>query len=204
MKRIIVRESQLREALDQMIDKKPGETLDTAIKNAAQKVAQEAPNVDVNFVVPKDEVNEENNSEDDSANEFWDNIGKRDDASEENKAANMMWHLLSNKEDELGDERCLEPIAFCLRNFEITGKVLGALKQAFKATYNREINLSTDRELAYNLMLSVISLFKYCGDAPLQKESKEYVFTKKQVNEARRAKMLKEGQKFKKNDLLKF
>lgn len=63
MRKFVVTPSQLYEALNQIIDKKPGETLDTAIRNAAQKARQEAPNVDVNFVVPKDEVNEEDEIE---------------------------------------------------------------------------------------------------------------------------------------------
>lgn len=63
MRKFFVTPSQLYEALDQIIDKKPGETLDSAIKSAAQKAQQEAPNVDVNFVVPKDEVNEEDEIE---------------------------------------------------------------------------------------------------------------------------------------------
>lgn len=62
MKKIYVTESQLvktlKETINQTIDKKPGEDLDNAIRTAAREVQQDAPNADVNFVIPKDEVNE--------------------------------------------------------------------------------------------------------------------------------------------------
>lgn len=64
MKRIIITEKQLNnfvkmnETVQQYVNKKPGETLDAAIKTAAREVAIDAPNADVDFVVPKDEVNE--------------------------------------------------------------------------------------------------------------------------------------------------
>lgn len=63
-RRIYITEKQLKEALllnetiNQTIDKKPGESIDTAIKTAAKEVAAEAPTADVNFVIPKEEVTE--------------------------------------------------------------------------------------------------------------------------------------------------
>lgn len=65
MKRIIITESQLidfvklNETIQQTINKQPGETIDAAIKKAAREVASDAPNADVNFVISKDEVNED-------------------------------------------------------------------------------------------------------------------------------------------------
>lgn len=64
MKKIIITEKQLfdfiklDETVQQYINKKPGETIDNAIKTAAREVAQDAPNADVDFVIPKEEVNE--------------------------------------------------------------------------------------------------------------------------------------------------
>lgn len=69
MKKIIITEKQLfdfikmNETVQQYINKKPGETIDNAIKTAAREVAQDAPNADVDFVIPKEEVNEDVNNE---------------------------------------------------------------------------------------------------------------------------------------------
>lgn len=75
-RRIYITEKQLKEALllnetiNQTIDKKPGESIDTAIKTAAKEVAAEAPTADVNFVIPKEEVTEsiDNSSVEDVVN----------------------------------------------------------------------------------------------------------------------------------------
>ena len=67
MKRIHITESQLKnvlklkETINQTIDRKPGESIDNAIKNAAREVKQDAPSADVNFVISGDEVNEDVN-----------------------------------------------------------------------------------------------------------------------------------------------
>lgn len=67
MKRIHITESQLKnvlklkETINQTIDRKPGESIDNAIKNAAREVKQDAPSADVNFVISSDEVNEDAN-----------------------------------------------------------------------------------------------------------------------------------------------
>ena len=67
MKRIHITESQLKnvlklkETINQTIDRKPGESIDNAIKNAAREVKQDAPSADVNFVISGDEVNEDAN-----------------------------------------------------------------------------------------------------------------------------------------------
>jgi hypothetical protein len=49
----------LSETINQTVNKKPGETIDSAIRNAAREVQHDAPNADVNFVIPKEEINEE-------------------------------------------------------------------------------------------------------------------------------------------------
>lgn len=65
MRKIYITESQLNsvkklmETINQTIDKKPGESLDTAIKRAQTEVHADAPNADVNYVIPGDEVNED-------------------------------------------------------------------------------------------------------------------------------------------------
>ena len=67
MKRIHITESQLKdvlklkETINQTIDRKPGESIDNAVKNAAREVKQDAPSADVNFVISADEVNEDAN-----------------------------------------------------------------------------------------------------------------------------------------------
>ena len=67
MKRIHITESQLedvlklKETINQTIDRKPGESIDNAVKNAAREVKQDAPSADVNFVISGDEVNEDAN-----------------------------------------------------------------------------------------------------------------------------------------------
>ena len=91
MKRIIITEKQLieftklNETVQQYVNKKPGETLDSAIKTAAREVAVDAPNADVDFVIPKDEVNEdisiENNVVDDVTNFIISNWGDEFDSS---------------------------------------------------------------------------------------------------------------------------
>lgn len=69
MKKIYITESQLKKALllnetiNQTVNKLPGESLDTAVRNAAREVNSEAPNADVNFIIPKDEVNEDGGSD---------------------------------------------------------------------------------------------------------------------------------------------
>ena len=68
MKRIYITEKQLLdfvkldEAIQQYVNKKPGETIDSAIKNAARDSAREAPNAEIDFVISKDEVNEDINN----------------------------------------------------------------------------------------------------------------------------------------------
>lgn len=65
MRKIYITESQLKsvkklmETINQTIDKKPGESLDTAVKRAQSEVRSDAPNADVNYVIPGDEVNED-------------------------------------------------------------------------------------------------------------------------------------------------
>lgn len=81
MKKIYVTESQLvktlKETINQTIDKKPGEDLDNAIRTAAREVQQDAPNADVNFVIPKDEVNEGDELETKPTNKTF-NFTKKD------------------------------------------------------------------------------------------------------------------------------
>lgn len=68
MKKIYITEKQLvdfiklDEAIQQYVNKKPGETIDAAIKNAARDSAREAPNAEIDFVISKDEVNEDINN----------------------------------------------------------------------------------------------------------------------------------------------
>lgn len=65
MRKIYITESQLKEVMklketiNQTIDKKPGESIDTAVRRADMEVRSDAPNADVNFVIPKDEINED-------------------------------------------------------------------------------------------------------------------------------------------------
>ena len=69
MKKIIITEKQLidfikiNETVQQYVNKKPGETIDNAVKTAAREIAQDAPNADVDFVIPKEEVNEETSTQ---------------------------------------------------------------------------------------------------------------------------------------------
>lgn len=68
MKKIYITEKQLvdfiklDEAIQQYVNKKPGQTVDAAIKDAARDSAREAPNAEIDFVISKDEVNEDINS----------------------------------------------------------------------------------------------------------------------------------------------
>lgn len=68
MKRIYITEKQLvdfiklDEAIQQYVNKKPGQTIDAAIKDAARDSAREAPNAEIDFVISKNEVNEDINS----------------------------------------------------------------------------------------------------------------------------------------------
>ena len=68
MKKIYITEKQLvdfiklDEAIQQYVNKKPGQTIDAAIKDAARDSAREAPNAEIDFVISKNEVNEDINS----------------------------------------------------------------------------------------------------------------------------------------------
>lgn len=68
MKKIYITEKQLvdfiklDEAIQQYVNKKPGQTIDAAIKDAARDSAREAPNAEIDFVISKDEVNEDINN----------------------------------------------------------------------------------------------------------------------------------------------
>ena len=68
MKRIYITEKQLvdfiklDEAIQQYVNKKPGQTIDAAIKDAGRDSAREAPNAEIDFVISKNEVNEDINS----------------------------------------------------------------------------------------------------------------------------------------------
>lgn len=68
MKKIYITEKQLvdfiklDEEIQQYVNKKPGQTIDAAIKDAARDSAREAPNADIAFVISRDEVNEDINS----------------------------------------------------------------------------------------------------------------------------------------------
>lgn len=85
MKKIYITEKQLvefmklDEAIQQYVNKKPGQTIDAAIKDAARDSAREAPNAEIDFVISKDEVNEDINSStnvvDEVANFIFDNWG---------------------------------------------------------------------------------------------------------------------------------
>ena len=91
MKRIYITEKQLLdfvkldEAIQQYVNKKPGQTVDAAIKEAARVSAREAPNAEIDFVISKDEVNEDvNNSTnvvDEVANYITKNWGDEFDGS---------------------------------------------------------------------------------------------------------------------------
>lgn len=65
MKRIYITEAQLKHALtiketiNQVINKKPGESLESAVKTADREASQEAPNADINYVIPKEELTED-------------------------------------------------------------------------------------------------------------------------------------------------
>ena len=75
----------LDEAIQQYVNKKPGETIDSAIKNAARDSAREAPNAEIDFVISKDEVNEDinnsNNVVEKVTNFFINNWGDEFDGS---------------------------------------------------------------------------------------------------------------------------
>ena len=68
MKKVYITEKQLidfmklDEAIQQYVNKKPGQTIDAAIKDAARDSAREAPNAEIDFVISKDEVNEDINN----------------------------------------------------------------------------------------------------------------------------------------------
>lgn len=68
MKKIYITEKQLvdfiklDEEIQQYVNKKPGQTIDAAIKDAARDSAREAPNADIAFVISSKEVNEDINS----------------------------------------------------------------------------------------------------------------------------------------------
>lgn len=68
MKKIYITEKQLvdfiklDETIQQYVNKKPGQTIDAAIKDAARDSAREAPNAEIDFVISKDEVNEDANN----------------------------------------------------------------------------------------------------------------------------------------------
>lgn len=68
MKKIYITEKQLvdfiklDEAIQQYVNKRPGQTIDAAIKDAARDSAHEAPNAEIDFVISKDEVNEDINN----------------------------------------------------------------------------------------------------------------------------------------------
>lgn len=68
MKRIFITESQLKETLklketiNMAVDKKPGQDLDAAARDALTQAKKDAPSADVNLVVSSDELTEDANS----------------------------------------------------------------------------------------------------------------------------------------------
>lgn len=83
MKNIHITESQLKhvlklkETIKQAIDVKPGESLDTAVRNANREVTREAPNANINFVIPKEELSEDIEGDGNILERVADNIIER-------------------------------------------------------------------------------------------------------------------------------
>lgn len=65
MRKIYITENQLKsvmrlkETINQTVDKKPGEDFDSALRRADTEVRRDAPNAEVNYVVPQDELNDD-------------------------------------------------------------------------------------------------------------------------------------------------
>ena len=110
MKRIYITENQLKKALklketiNMSVDKKPGQDLDSAARDAFNQAKKDAPGADINLVVSGEELNE--------------------DVEDVNIPQQVVDFIVNNYADQLDDMTPVSEVYSMIRDafFEVTGK----------------------------------------------------------------------------------
>lgn len=176
MKKIYITEKQLvdfiklDEAIQQYVNKKPGETIDAAIKNAARDSAREAPNAEIDFVISKDEVNEDiNNSTnvvDEVTNYIIENWGDEFDGSLTISQVKDMiqdaYIEVTGEEIDYNDKNIYRAIQYKLMDYVMNNRMNKKTNESISITKKQIKEAITKKRIAESKVYTKKDLKKMC------------------------------------------
>ena len=176
MKKIYITEKQLVDfikldvAIQQYVNKKPGETIDAAIKNAARDSAREAPNAEIDFVISKDEVNEDiNNSTnvvDEVTNYIIENWGDEFDGSLTISQVKDMiqdaYIEVTGEEIDYNDKNIYRAIQYKLMDYVMNNRMNKKTNESISITKKQIKEAITKKRIAESKVYTKKDLKKMC------------------------------------------
>jgi hypothetical protein len=176
MKKIYITEKQLvdfiklDEAIQQYVNKKPGETIDSAIKNAARDSAREAPNAEIDFVISKDEVNEDinnsNNVVEEVTNFIINNWGDEFDGSLTISQVKDMiqdaYIEVTGEEIDYNDKNIYRAIQYKLMDYVMNNRMNKKTNESISITKKQIKEAITKKRIAESKVYTKKDLKKMC------------------------------------------
>ena len=176
MKKIYITEKQLvdfiklDEAIQQYVNKKPGETIDSAIKNAARDSAREAPNAEIDFVISKDEVNEDinnsNNVVEEVTNFIINNWGDEFDGSLTISQVKDMiqdaYIEVTGEEIDYNDKNIYRAIQYKLMDYVMNNRMHKNTNESVTITKKQIKEANTKKRIAESKVYTKKDLKKMC------------------------------------------
>ena len=176
MKKIYITEKQLvdfiklDEAIQQYVNKKPGQTIDAAIKDAARDSAREAPNAEIDFVISKDEVNEDiNNSTnvvEEVANFIFTNWGDEFDCtltiSQVKDMIQDAYIEVTGEEIDYNDKNIYRAIQYKLMDYVMNDRMNKTTNESISITKKQIKEAITKKRIAESKVYTKKDLKKMC------------------------------------------
>lgn len=176
MKKIYITEKQLvdfiklDEAIQQYVNKKPGQTVDAAIKDAARDSAREAPNAEIDFVISKDEVNEDinnsNNVVEEVTNFIITNWGDEFDGSLTISQVKDMiqdaYIEVTGEEIDYNDKNIYRAIQYKLMDYVMNNRINKTTNESISITKKQIKEAITKKRIAESKVYSKKDLKKMC------------------------------------------
>lgn len=177
MKKIYITEKQLvdfiklDEAIQQYVNKKPGQTIDAAIKDAARDSAREAPNAEIDFVISKDEVNEDINNSTNVVDEVANYIIKNWGDEFENGSLTMSqvkdmiqdaYIEVTGKEIDYNDKNIYRAIHYKLMDYAMDNRINKKTNESVTITKRQIKEAITKKRIAESKVYTKKDLKKMC------------------------------------------
>ena len=176
MKKIYITEKQLvdfiklDEAIQQYVNNKPGQTIDAAIKDAARDSAREAPNAEIDFVISKDEVNEDidnsNNVVEEVTNFIINNWGDEFDGSLTISQVKDMiqdaYIEVTGEEIDYNDKNIYRAIQYKLMDYVMNNRMNKKTNESISITKKQIKEAITKKRIAESKVYTKKDLKKMC------------------------------------------